>query len=784
MTSRLAYRIPFLIVAAAVLLSAALYSPQRYGIWADQMTYYLQADSIAWDGDLRFDQRDLERFRRHGWPEQVPLGLYLREADGRFYYSKPFLYSLAAAPLTWVAPVRGPILLNALLWLILVEITFRWYRRFNSVGRAAAIAILAWVASVAPFYIFIIHTDLMIPTLLALGLYFWLTSKLEQEEPATGIDRWSWQTAGPNARSVGRLVLSGVFFGLAVYEKNPLFFFPGAAVASLLWKREIRAAGLVVVLVIVAFALPTLVHLSQDGNFSPYKGNRVYCDGNFPFDDLEAARTFVGMRPDSGSEFFERRLAQNVFNAQHLGQFARDLPRNLGFYLVGRKTGLFPYLTPALLALFLWLALRQWRGEGWPSVLLLAAIVAYILFYFLILSAYYGGPAALGNRYASQILPAFLLMIRKLPGGRRSFAALVVVLAAAGLYFPGPDLLPPYGKIRDNMALFQKPRFRPLPLEWHLIWFMPDTTASFAGLQGVGKLVRLTDLNPTFDPVAYFTPGRRHEVAVLSVKPVESIRVRLAARSAKHEGWVRSGSRTLGFALGPCESRLLDIPLSLRGKAHYRRLEVYCYLVEFAIDDSPEPNDIYPAEYFDRLGLFIDWEAVDELDGSEALAIVPDKPRHSGRLLWGWHAPEPRDAAGMQRRWAGEALESAVSLGTIDMEAPVLRIEAECPIPIETEVIWNGRSLGTHTIGPGAKTLSFDLTPGEVRLAENILCLRHDRLWRPADFTPGKEDPDNRMLAVHYSRIEVVSGAEDPSTSPRQTVEKKSAGSAKQNAPE
>ena len=108
MSRRIARRTPFLLAAIVVLASAALYRPQRYGVWADQMTYYLQANSLAFDGDLQFDERDFERFRQHGWPEKGPNGLFLREAEGRFYYSKPFLYSLAAVPFVWFAdPVLG-----------------------------------------------------------------------------------------------------------------------------------------------------------------------------------------------------------------------------------------------------------------------------------------------------------------------------------------------------------------------------------------------------------------------------------------------------------------------------------------------------------------------------------------------------------------------------------------------------------------------------------------------------------------------------------------------------
>jgi len=756
MSQSFARRAPFLIVAVVVLAAAAFYRPQSYGIWADQMTYYLQANSLAYDGDLQFDRRDLERFRGHGWldktprdpanPARGPIGLFLREAKGRFYYSKPFLYSLAAVPFVWVAPVRGLILLNALLWLALFGITFRWFRRFNTSGRAATLAALAWVGSAAPFYIFVIHTDLMIPTLLAMALYLWLTWEAGDERREAGT-------------SLRRIALAGVFFGLAMYEKNPLVFFLAAAMGSLLWRRKWRPAGVLLAAAIVACALPTAVHVAQDGHLSPYQGRRVYCDGNFPFDDLDKARTELAGHRHPGGEFFDPQIGRTLLGAENLRSFAAQLPMKLGYYFVGRKTGLFPYLTPALAALVLWLVLRQWRGEGRPSLWIALGLAAYALFYFLTLSAYYGGATAIGNRYALQALPAFLLMVRRFPETRARFRCTVAALAGAALFFPGYDLLTPYGKVRDNLDLFQKSRFRWLPFEWHLAWFMSDKDSAVVGLGELGKLLRLTDLNPTYSDNAYFVPSKRHEVALLSRIPFPKFPVALAARSQPLSGWVESGRHRRTFDLAPYETRQVRLPLSLRRRAYYRSLGVvYCYSIDIITTSPLEPNTIFPKDYYQELGPFVRWFA-DERATSPTASVAPDNPSDGGRLLWGWQAPEKPGPDGMRLRWAGEATESAIVLRAEEKREYTLRVTAQCPVTVETDVLWNGRSVGKRVIRPDQGNYSQTIEAADVRDGENVLRLRHARLWQPRVVHGAIAGNDERWLAVHCLRI-----ALEPST--------------------
>jgi len=739
-------------IAAVVLTATALYRPQSYGIWADQMTYYLQANSLAFDGDLQFDQRDLERFRRHGWLEKGPYGLFLREANGRFYYSKPFLYSLAAVPFVWVAPVRGPVVLNGVLWLVLLWITFRWYRRFNSRPRAATVAALAWIGSAAPFYVFVIHTDLMIPTLLAAALYFWLTSSVgpdaqsEIRNPKSAI-------RNSEARILNwRIVFSGILFGLAMYEKLPFVFFFGAALAFLLTRRQWRGAGAFLGTALVAFALPSLVHLAQDGHLSPYQGRRIYCDVTFPFDNLDQARAEISKRDKQTGQTFQEHLIGDLVSPSRIRRFAAGLPTKAFCLLVGRKTGLFPYLTPALIALGLWLALRQWRAEEKASLWIAAALAAYFLSYFYGLMAYYGGSTAIGNRYALQVFPAFLLLVRRLPRPRAAFASVVGLLLGAALFFPGPDLLRPYGAMRDNFELFLQPRFQWLPFEWHLSHFVCDKPSR---LITVGKAVRilpLSLLNPTYSEKAYFAGSARHEAALLSYVPCDSFPIRLAARAKPLAGWLASGRNRVPFSLAPYETAVYRVPLTLRDRSTFRGFDVYSYPVEIATTSPLGDNHIFPKSYYRRLGVFVHWVA-DERPATATATVVPDDPRDAGRLLWGWHAPEPPDTRGLCRRWSGEATESAVIMTVKDKRDYVLRATADCPVAIETEVVWNGRTVGTWRIAPGQESYVQPIAAADVRVGDNILALRHKSLWQPPA-VPGADGKSTvRQLAVHYSRF-------------------------------
>ena len=56
----------------------------------DEATYLMAAESLAWDGDLRYQRQDFDRFVEHWGVE--PEGLILQSGDGGVHitFGKPF----------------------------------------------------------------------------------------------------------------------------------------------------------------------------------------------------------------------------------------------------------------------------------------------------------------------------------------------------------------------------------------------------------------------------------------------------------------------------------------------------------------------------------------------------------------------------------------------------------------------------------------------------------------------------------------------------------------------
>ena len=104
-----------LLAIGIVLLGFSLsvdYPRQAGAMWSDEATYYTMAHSLAYDGDLRFTRKDLERVYREF--REGPSGIFLKrgregsltfgspfpliirdgEVTEEIYFAKSFLYSL------------------------------------------------------------------------------------------------------------------------------------------------------------------------------------------------------------------------------------------------------------------------------------------------------------------------------------------------------------------------------------------------------------------------------------------------------------------------------------------------------------------------------------------------------------------------------------------------------------------------------------------------------------------------------------------------------------------
>ena len=124
--------------------------------------------------------------------------------------------------------------------------------------------------------------------------------------------------------------------------------------------------------------------------------------------DKEASAIPPRQRASNSRYLIEPRTAARWLSPGQLFDIALYLPSFSLHYFCGRKVGLFPYLTPFLLLALAGLFLFR-RNSAPLQLWALAPFAAYALFYFTIIPTnYHGGPTALGNRYAAQMIPALL----------------------------------------------------------------------------------------------------------------------------------------------------------------------------------------------------------------------------------------------------------------------------------------------------------------------------------------------------------------------------------------
>src|SRR5687767_9439462 len=163
------------VLLAATLVAAASFDRRRWPqLVGDEATYLMQAESLAWDFDLRYERADYDRFLAH-WGRR-PEGLILQSSDGgrSLTYGKPALYALAIAPFVRLSPVRGAAVANALY-----------------LAAAAALWVAVFVfASVTFAHVFWAHSDLFLMSLVAVGL------ALVFGAPQSGAGPARWAAAG------------------------------------------------------------------------------------------------------------------------------------------------------------------------------------------------------------------------------------------------------------------------------------------------------------------------------------------------------------------------------------------------------------------------------------------------------------------------------------------------------------------------------------------------------------------------------------------------------------
>lgn len=425
------------------------------GFVGDEATYLMAAESVAWDGDFVYERADYDRFHRH-WGDRPELLLFLQSPDhGRtLIYGKPFFYPIVAAPLTRLWPTHGALLTNLLVLALAAVLASRALRPV--LGAEAPLWVATFVfGSVAFAYSIWVHSDSFLMSLVAIALS--LAFLGHGAEPGRGrgeedSERRSTVTAwwsGPTAR----WLVIGLLSAIVVFSR-PFYLPLLLPLAALLPRRDRgRAAlafGLALVLV-VGVAAGSRQSLADTP--TSYTGERggFYARVGLPEVDF-AGETWDTAVAESGSVSWHearRPLGQETRGGLWLW--------NAIYFVLGEHVGLVPYFLPLVLAL-LAAKLDRFRWSLVAAVLLsTAAFFLYRPFNF------FGGGAAIGNRYFLPLYPLLWFVVaRQTPPRIRRLAPVAVLAAAAPFLWPLWTGLGSYPLTNEQTYRFVSPAARAL----------------------------------------------------------------------------------------------------------------------------------------------------------------------------------------------------------------------------------------------------------------------------------------------------------------------------------
>jgi hypothetical protein len=453
-------------IAAGLLAAVSLVDlPQLASgrFWSDGATYYSMAWSLASDGDLRYEARDLERVRKE-YPSG-PDGVFLKRASGglvvdralgfpwlrrakpeekRLYYAKAMLYPLLSAPLVAVAGTRGLLILNALALAVALSLGYDVLRRRVRPWAALAAVAVLFFGSVAPVYLFWPQPEMLNLALVAAAL-------------------WAWARGRPG--------LAAALFGLAVYSKPthvllalplggaPFLESPRAPFAAAL-RESLRRGAWMALTAGLLFAANALI--TGEANYQG--GERKTFLTHFPF---ESPTVTFG---NSGIWMTTEHIGPQTADAStsgraERGRIVRDRSelretflRNLAYFWVGRYAGVVPYFFPFAVFLAGFLLVGPRSREGWLAVA--ALCLSWLAFIALIPDNWYGGGGTVGNRYFLSLLPLGVFLVP----GRRSLAWLAVAGVGA-TFLSVPVLRDPVRHSIEPWWNAQRASVRLFPLE-------------------------------------------------------------------------------------------------------------------------------------------------------------------------------------------------------------------------------------------------------------------------------------------------------------------------------
>ena len=451
-----------------------------YKIKGDEATYVAMALSAAYDRDLAFERRDLERF--YGLYQQGPEGIFLKRGKllrvrlratppflfilnntaedraDRAFFGKAMIYSIAAAPFVWFLGMNGFLVFHALLLFLVGVGGYLFLAARSRPGSALVYTVGFLGASVVPVYAVMLTSDLFNFALVFLAYFLWLYKEVAQpKSPLNGILSD---------------VAAAVLLGVVTYSKPwhaPLV----APLVLLFWLRGRWRAGFVVgAISVVAAAALFVATALVSGELNYQGGDRKTFYS--PPDDLAAPRLptagFPFASPDATWEQRGQPTGRDVGNVDNVlapSEVVRLFRNNVKYFLLGRHFGFVPYFFPGVVAILMWLLSRE-RFQIWRVLTFGGVFVASLIVLVLVPYTWSGDGGPPGNRYFLSFYPALFFVTPPLGS-----ALPVVLMWVGGAMFTAKMLINPFYAAKFTWEVTERGWARRLPVELTMYQSLP-----------------------------------------------------------------------------------------------------------------------------------------------------------------------------------------------------------------------------------------------------------------------------------------------------------------------
>ena len=420
------------------------------------------------DFDLRCEPRDLSRLFQE-YPYTAVHNLILSTDDGwqTVYFGKPYLFSFLAAPLAAIWGANGLVVFNSLLLVAMIWMGTHYLRRYNPDWLAALFAVGFFLMSTTYRYVYWLQPEMLNMFGTAGCLFF----GLHLFEPGgahpsrrSGASFLARLTSDPNRLA---LVASASVLAMVVYNK-PMMAAMGLPVCFRLLRHKCWRE-LVVWLIAAALALGAFAGLcwAFTGHPTSYlgvdrQGYNIHTPHEMPMQPVTPPPRAEGGEAQPQPEIGKETAGWWWIFQMPVISWA-EFREDLGYFFVGRHTGLFLYQPFSLICLGLFLA----YGRSAVRWALLASLVLIALFFLVVLSHnWHGGGGFVGNRYFFMVYPAFLFLVTRI----RPDWIVVPGFAAGGL-FVGALIFSPFGLVVPSPTMQANVRnhpFQVFPLEHSL----------------------------------------------------------------------------------------------------------------------------------------------------------------------------------------------------------------------------------------------------------------------------------------------------------------------------